>query len=246
MWELERTLGTIAEAGFDAVELMVTRDPRTQSAEVCRKLARREGLRVVAVHAPMLVVTRRVWGPNFLRIIERSTTLARDLGADVVVVHPPYLWEWRYQAWLIGSLDQYSAEQGVAVAIENMFRIWVRGQPIRGHRWVSPADLDRFNQLTLDTSHCGVDGYDILEAQERLAGRIAHVHLSDSHGDHRDNHALPGTGTLPLEPFVEGLSAIGFRGAVSLELDMREIASDRRSCLEALRRSADFCRERLP
>ena len=45
MWDLERTFGTIAEAGFEDVELMVTRDPRTQSAEVPRELARREALR---------------------------------------------------------------------------------------------------------------------------------------------------------------------------------------------------------
>ncbi|MEA2564846.1 MAG: hypothetical protein QOD49_23, partial [Actinomycetota bacterium] len=27
MWDLERTFGTIAEAGFTSVELMITRDP---------------------------------------------------------------------------------------------------------------------------------------------------------------------------------------------------------------------------
>ncbi|MEO7803542.1 MAG: hypothetical protein ABIS18_03675, partial [Actinomycetota bacterium] len=64
MWPLERTLGTLAEAGFDAAELMVTRDPRTQSAEVPSAVAAKEGISITALHAPMLVLTRRVWGPN--------------------------------------------------------------------------------------------------------------------------------------------------------------------------------------
>lgn len=245
MWELERCFGTIAEAGFDAVELMVTRDPRTQSAEVCKRLAKQAGVRIVAIHAPMLVVTRRVWGPNFLQIIERSVDLAKQVESDVVIIHPPYLWELRYQGWLLGKLDEYTAEHGVALAVENMFRLWVAGRPVRGHRWVSPADLDGFSQVTLDTSHCGVDEYDILEAAELLQGRIVHVHLSDSKGDHRDNHALPGAGRLPLDRFVRKLPDIGYRGAVSLELDMRDQANDQKSASALLAGAREFVLDNL-
>lgn len=245
MWELERAFGVIAEAGFERAELMITRDPRTQSGEVAGRLARKAGLGIAAVHAPMLVVTRRVWGPNFLPIIERSTALAQKVGADVVVVHPPYLWELRYQTWLLGRLNSFSSQKGVAVAIENMFRLWVRGRPVRGHRWVSPSDLDHFTQLTLDTSHCGVDDYDILEALDRLSGRIAHIHLSDSLGDRRDAHALPGTGVLPLAEFVKRLPDAGFRGALSLELDLRRLAEDPKKAVKALAVARGFCEDHL-
>lgn len=245
MWELARTFGVIAEAGFDAVELMVTRDPRTQSADVPRKLAKEHGLEVVAVHAPMLLLTRRVWGPNFMNIIDRSSSLAVDLGADVVVVHPPYLWELRYQQWLLRELNRYSAQKQVAIAVENMFRLWVRGRPVRGHRWVSPSDLDVFTQLTLDTSHCGVDGYDILEALERVGPQLSHVHLSDSRLDGRDNHLLPGDGSLPLSTFLEKLPGSGFKGAVALELDMRPFAEDDGRAVEALVRAREFCENHL-
>jgi sugar phosphate isomerase/epimerase len=246
MWELERTFGVIKEAGFDGIELMVTRDPRTQTPQVPARLAAREGLAIDAVHAPMLVITRRVWGPDFLNIIEKSTALAGAVGADVVIVHPPYLWELRYQAWLMGRLDGFTAAHGVAVAVENMFRLWVGGRPIRGHRWISPKDLQRFTQITLDTSHCGVDGFDILQALDLLAGKIAHVHLSDSQGEHRDNHSIPGTGVLPLEQFVTRLPEVGYRGAVSLELDMRAFAEDQKGAVAALREAREFCLQRLP
>jgi sugar phosphate isomerase/epimerase len=245
MWDLERTFGTIAEAGFEAVELMVTRDPRTQSAQVPGELARREGLAIAAVHAPMLVVTRRVWGPNFLNIIDRSVGLARNLRSKIVVIHPPFLWELKYQAWLLGELDQYAAAREVEIAVENMFHLWVRGRAIRGHRWLSPADLEGFPRVTLDTSHCGVDGTDILGALDQVGPRIAHVHLSDSRGDHRDNHALPGTGILPLEQFVSRLPEIGYNATLSLELDLRELIPEPDRLADALVRAREFCLERL-
>lgn len=245
MWPLDRTLGTLAEAGFTAAELMVTRDPRTQSPDVVQKLAKEAGIKVVAVHAPMLVLTRRVWGPNFLEIIERSASMAAAIGADVVIVHPPYVWELKYQSWLLGKLDRFSAEKGVSIAVENMFRLWLRGTPIRGHRWVSPSDLESFTQITLDTSHCGVDGYDILRALEKVGPHLSHVHLSDSLGDHKDNHALPGTGNLPLAPFLKELDSIGSSAAISLELDMRPFIDEPKVVIESLRKAKGFCEDNL-
>ena len=245
MWPLDRTLGTLAEAGFTGAELMVTRDPRTQSPEVVKKLATAEGIEITAVHAPMLVLTRRVWGPNFLEIIERSASMASDIGADVVIVHPPYVWELKYQSWLLGKLERFSAEKGVSISVENMFRLWVKGTPIRGHRWVSPSDLQSFTQVTLDTSHCGVDGYDILEALEKVGSHLSHVHLSDSLGDHKDNHALPGTGGLPLGPFLKELASINYSAAVSLELDMRPFVDEPSVLADSLRRAKAFCDDNL-
>ena len=245
MWELERTFGTIAKAGFKEIELMVTRDPRTQSPEIPRRLAAREGLTITAIHAPMLVITRRVWGPNFMPIIDRSVDLAKDIGANVVVIHPPFLWELRYQSWLISEIDRYSANQGVSVAIENMFRLWLGENAVRGHRWVSPSDLERFTQITLDTSHCGVDNYDIIEALDRVGNHLSHVHLSDSYLDHRDNHAVPGTGELPLRQFIKELKDRSFRGSISLELDMREVIEQPESADGTLRKAREFCLEVL-
>ena len=246
MWELDRTFGALVQAGFDSAELMVTRDPRTQSIEAISSAATKEGVAITAVHAPMLVLTRRIWGPNFLPIIERSADLAKGLGADVVVVHPPYLWELRYQAWLLSKIDRFSVEKEVSIAVENMFRLWVRGRPVRGHRWVSPSDLEGFTQITLDTSHCGVDGFDILDALERIGPQISHIHLSDSFGDHRDSHALPGEGKLPLTEFLKLLPDSGSKGAISLELDMRQFADSTPAAIEALRRAKGFCEEHLP
>lgn len=245
MWDLERAMGALAKAGFTASELMVTRDPRTQSADLASAIAKQEGIELVALHAPMLVLTRRIWGPSFLPIINRSTEMAKKLGAEVVVIHPPYFWEVKYQGWLLSQMARFSAENQVAIAVENMFRLWVRGRPIRGHRWMSPADLKGFSQLTLDTSHCGVDDFDILEALDLVGPQIAHVHLSDSRGDHRDNHLLPGTGGLPLKEFVSRLPQVGFQGHVALELDLRSLVDSPGKLDDSLRKAREFCEDAL-
>ncbi|HEX9314050.1 MAG TPA: sugar phosphate isomerase/epimerase [Actinomycetota bacterium] len=245
MWDLERTFGTIAEAGFESVELMVTRDPLTQSARAPRDLAKKYGLTICAVHAPMLVVTRRVWGPNFLNIINKSVDLAHQLDAGLVVIHPPFLFELKYQAWLLGEMEQYSRNRGLAIAVENMFHLWVKGKAVRGHRWLSPADLDGFHNITLDTSHCGVDGTDILAALDQVGPHLSHIHLSDSRGDHRDSHALPGSGILPLGKFVTRLPEVGYNGTVSLELDMREWILEPGRLVDLLTKARDFTLECL-
>src|SRR5439155_26665093 len=66
----------IAEAGFEAVEVMVTQDPSTQEAHLMLPLAEEFGLRVEAIHAPFLLVTRRVWGPDPTGKIYRAVHLA--------------------------------------------------------------------------------------------------------------------------------------------------------------------------
>ncbi|HWD08375.1 MAG TPA: sugar phosphate isomerase/epimerase [Actinomycetota bacterium] len=245
MWDLDRTFGTIAAAGFESVELMVTRDPLTQSADAPRELARREGLNFIAVHAPMLMITRRVWGPNFQRIVDRSVALARELHTDLVVVHPPLMWDVRYQAWLLGELDDYQKNQGITIAVENMFHVWIADRPVRGYRWLSPEEVAGFPAVTLDTSHCGVDGNDILTALDTVAPHLAHIHLSDSKADHRDNHALPGTGMLPLERFLKSLPGAGYEGTVALELDLRPLTPEPNRLLDALIRAREFCLERM-
>src|SRR6266571_1159035 len=51
-----------ARLGYDGVEVMVTADPVSQDADVLRRLADYHEVPVMAVHAPCLLITQRVWG----------------------------------------------------------------------------------------------------------------------------------------------------------------------------------------
>src|SRR5947208_14618854 len=70
----------ISAAGFDAVEVMVTQDPSTQEPHLLRALADEHGLAVEAVHAPFLLVTRRVCGTDPTQKLYRTVHLPEEPG----------------------------------------------------------------------------------------------------------------------------------------------------------------------
>src|SRR5687768_17289093 len=95
---LEHAMDALAEAGFTDIELMVTRDPRTQEPDLPLKLAEERGLKIASIHAPFLVITKSVWGLDPVEKIRRGAEFCRAVGADSMIVHPPYLWERDYAA----------------------------------------------------------------------------------------------------------------------------------------------------
>ena len=48
--------------GYDGVEIMVWTDPVSQDPEALRRLSDHYGVPILAVHAPCLLITQRVWG----------------------------------------------------------------------------------------------------------------------------------------------------------------------------------------
>jgi len=238
----------IAAGGFEAVEVMVTRDPATQEAHLMLPLASEFGLTVEAVHAPFLLVTRRIWGTDPTGKIYRAVHLAEEVGAGLVVIHPPYRWQVRFRRWLESDLAGFSARTGVTVAVENMFPIRIRGESggLTFHASQELEDLERFPFLVLDTSHAAVATLDIRDFYRQYADQIQHVHLSQNAGKGWDSH-LPAyqDGVLPLADFLGDLADGGFGGNVSVELDLRPWFNDEDALHEVIRRNKEFCEAHL-
>ena len=77
---------------------------------------------VCAMHAPCLLITQRVWGTDPWVKLQRSAEMAADLGADVVVVHPPFRWQRDYAAGFVdGHRRARDGAPGIAFAVENMY-----------------------------------------------------------------------------------------------------------------------------
>ncbi|HEU5109187.1 MAG TPA: TIM barrel protein, partial [Micromonosporaceae bacterium] len=85
-----------ASLGYDGVEVMVWTDAVSQDAGALSGLAAHYGVPVLAVHAPCLLVTQRVWSSDPWQRLARAATLAEALGAPTVVVHPPFTWQRDY------------------------------------------------------------------------------------------------------------------------------------------------------
>jgi len=244
---LGQAFGHIAEAGFTGVEVMVTRDPATQKAHVLRELSREHGLAIRAIHAPFLLVTRKVWGSDPIGKIDRSIELARETGAPLVVVHPPYRWQAEYRRWVDERLPDLARQTGTLVGMENMFPVRLRrGRGVRLHARQSIHDLDPYPHVVLDTSHAAVAGLDAFEAVRRLGDRLVHVHLSNNAGRGWDSHLPLDQGVLPILEFLDLLATEGFSGSVSLELDLRRYMEDDDALRRVLASNLAICRERLP
>jgi sugar phosphate isomerase/epimerase len=242
---LDWAFGVIAEAGYDGAELMVTQDAATQDAQRVTAVSVQEGLPVPAVHGPFLLLTRRVFGTDLVTKARRSLELAADLGADVMIVHPPFRWQRQFHNWLLEEGDEEAAALGTRVGVENLYPVQVAGRPVRFHRYTKPEHLSPFRHVVLDTSHFGVAEEDINAAYDLLRDRAVHLHVSDNRGGGRDSHAPLGHGVLPLAGFLHRVGRDAREGlrepSITLELDCRRYLDDRAALVGYLRQEREKC-----
>ncbi|OLT48782.1 hypothetical protein BJF85_11765 [Saccharomonospora sp. CUA-673] len=227
VWPLRARSGfELAESlGFDGVEVMVWADPESQDPAALRRLSRDTGVPVLAVHAPCLLITQRVWSPDPVVRLRRAVEAAQDLEAPTVVVHPPFRWQRRYAAAFPDLVAELEETGGVRIAVENMFPVRTpRGRTVSAFRpSVDPTDVGH-DHYTLDLSHTATAGMDALELAERMGEQLSHVHMGDGTGLAKDEHLLPGRGTQPCAELLEKLSGSGFGlrgGQVVLEVNTR-------------------------
>jgi sugar phosphate isomerase/epimerase len=210
---------TAARLGYDGIEVMVTADPVTQDAEVLRRLSEYHNIPVVAVHAPNLLITQRVWGRDPWAKLERSRDLALALGAHVVVVHPPFRWQREYAREFERGIARMTPQGDVAFAVENLYPL-LRGDTevgVYAPHW-NALEVDT-PHTTLDVSHAAVSDSDVLAMAKQLGARLTHVHMSDgTKPGLPDEHLVPGRGSQPCGELLSWLHASGYQGIVVLEV----------------------------
>jgi sugar phosphate isomerase/epimerase len=236
---------TAARLGYDGVEVMVTADPVSQDADVLRRLSDYHGIPVLAVHAPCLLITQRVWGRDPWGKLERAREVAERLGARVIVVHPPFRWQRDYARDFEDGLARISAETDVVFAVENLYPLRAGGAEVAAWapHW-NPVEIDH-PHATLDLSHTAVSDSDALEMADQLGDRLAHVHMADgTKPGLPDEHLVPGRGSQPCAELLERLGAGGYAGVVVLEVKtFRAVTSEERQA--DLAESLAFTRRHL-
>ncbi|WP_171018605.1 sugar phosphate isomerase/epimerase [Rhodococcus sp. Q] len=253
-----------ADLGYDGVELMVWAESVSQDVAAVTGLVRKYAVPVLAVHAPCLLISQRVWGADPVAKLERSVRTAEKLGAQTVVVHPPFRWQRRYAdgfADQVAELEERSDE--VTVAVENMFpmradRFWgaksksaerleKRGGPGPGVSAFAPSydptDVGHAH-YTLDVSHTATAGMDALALADRMGSGLNHLHLADGRGASADEHLIPGHGSQPCAQLCRSLAESEFSGHAVLEINTQNARTraERRSMLA---QSLAFAREHL-
>jgi sugar phosphate isomerase/epimerase len=234
-----------ARLGYDGLEVMVSADAVSQDIGALRRLADYHGMPVLALHAPCLLVTQRVWGYEPWGKLVRAKDAAQELGAKVVVVHPPFRWQRDYARDFSTGLARMSEESDIVFAVENMYPLRAGGAELAAYapHW-NPLLMDS-PHVTLDLSHTATSGSDAYAMVEELGGRLAHVHMADGSGvPNRDEHLVPGRGAQPCAPVLEKLGADGYTGIVVLEVNTRR-ATTREARLADLSEALDFTRRHL-
>ena len=167
---------------------MVWAETVSQDVDAIAELSDRYDMPVLSVHAPCLLISQRVWGANPIPKLERSVRAAEQLGAQTVVVHPPFRWQRRYAEGFTEQVAELEASSEVLVAVENMFpfradRIFGAGQtsiermrkrggrPGPGVSAFAPSydPLDgNHAHYTLDLSHTATAGTDAVDMAQRM------------------------------------------------------------------------------
>jgi sugar phosphate isomerase/epimerase len=214
-----------ARLGYDAVEVMVGIDPISQETDAVRHLSEYHNIPVCAVHAPCLLITQRVWGTDAWGKLEKSAEMAHDVGADVVVVHPPFRWQRDYARGFVEGIADLEDRTGIAFAVENMYpwRASRREMQVYVPGW-DPSEQDYAN-ATIDLSHSAISMSDPVEMAKRLGERLRHIHMTDGTGSAKDEHLVPGRGTQPCAELLEHLATEAFAGHIVIEINTRKAGS---------------------
>jgi sugar phosphate isomerase/epimerase len=237
-FELARRLG------YDGVEVMIGIDPVASDVDAVEKLRDYHGMPVLAIHSPTLLITQRVWGTDPWAKLERSAEAAKQLGADVVVVHPPFRWQREYARGFVDGVRRLTESTGITFAVENMYPWRTPGGEVKAYMpgW-DPTVLD-YDHLTLDLSHASTSSQRSLDLAQEWGDRLKHVHLTDGSGSVKDEHMVPGRGDQEASRVLEYLAERDFAGHVVLEINSRK--SETRASREAdLAESLAFARLHL-
>ena len=228
---------------------MVYTDPVSQDVDVIKRLIDYHQLPVLAVHAPSLLLTQRVWGREPWEKLRRSQHLAEQVGAKVVVVHPPFRWQRDYALGFEAGLAAMEADTDVIFAVENMFPLRAGGREIVPYAptW-DPTGME-CTSVTLDLSHTAASGSDALAMASELGPRLARRGIWRTAPACRTARSLTSTwcragAASRARRSCAACVASGYPGMVVLEVNTRRaLTQDER--MADLAESLAFAREHL-
>lgn len=225
---IEKGIGRASEMGFDCVELHI-RNPKDLDARRILELSDRHKVRVAAIG------TGLEFGMNGLNLSAEDPGLRSRMAArlrehiDFAACFGAVVFLGLVRGKCArfqergGCLDRLAAELVPIAAYAAERKVVLAFEPIAFYyttllnttqetlEFLARPGLESI-QLLLDTHHMHIEDKDLDESWRQCAGRIAHVHISDS------NRQYPGSGNVDYARVAKSLDAIGYEGAVSLEI----------------------------
>jgi len=160
--------------------------------------------------------------------VRRFLDLCREFRArNLLLVLGEYIWEqqvippgeqWRIAVENTHAVGLHARELGLEIALElEPFKLSLLNSVGEMVRFLDDVGMPETVRANCDISHLHLVKTPFEEVA-RLAGRIAHVHLSDCDGKvHGD--LPPGRGVTPIAEYLAAIQRTGYDGVVSLELE---------------------------
>ena len=249
----EKAIDRLAELGFEALDMALdywTQDKASpflgggylRWAASLKRRAEEAGVPYTHSHAP----GEAAGNPN----IERSIRAAGALGAGYVVLHPV----WRdgdgaviedeeafigRNAEAVAPWLNMARDCGVVILSENL--LWGASKDPRViARLVERVSSAHFGWC-YDTGHANCFGYSPAVLRECAIAPLS-LHIQDNHGDLRDEHLIPGDGTVDWKAFVSALKDVGYSGDCVLEAHHQSLEAPDERRYEILKRLLERAR----
>ena len=170
--------------------------------------------------------------------------MAAAVGAEVVVVHPPFRWQKEYAANFVDGIAALEESTGIAFAVENMYP-W-RASSRRGVEMYLPGwdpSEEPYANTTIDLSHAAIAG--LRPDRDGRPARVSGCGTCTSPtapARPRTSTWCPAAARSAPTSSCSTSPSIGFAGEIVVEINTRKCNT--RTEREAdLRESLEFARE---
>lgn len=226
--DLETSLATLGDMGFDGVEFM-TINPMALDWGYIEKLACKNNLDIV------LVCTGEIYGQQGLTFtdpkqeirtkaihrVKEMIDFAAYFGAHInigrvrgqYVEHLPRGLSYQYALEAFRQIAAYGEKKNVKIAIEPVTYLQTNfintvDEAIQVCKEVSSDYL----KIMLDLFHSNIEEKDLYEAIRRGKDHTIHVHIADN------NRRYPGRGGFDFQKIIQTLKDIEYDGAICTEI----------------------------
>lgn len=226
---LNRIFRFAKDAGYDGIEIAITKDFDTQNADYIAELVKEYKLPVVAVSA-----ARRTSKKKILEAIK----MAKKLNCQVVIIQPPDLLKFSLASWIKNEIPQTRKKEKIHICLENSDAKTFFGF-LPQYAMNSITDLKKFKAVSINTANIMAKKLDLLKIYKQLKSEIFHIHLADATSSKL--HLMPGKGVVPLESLLTKLKEDKYKYAVSLRIKPAELkAGDDKKVMEKLAEAKEF------
>jgi sugar phosphate isomerase/epimerase len=221
----EHVFSSLKASGVQGIELLLPSFNRItyKDIEDVQFVLQKHKMPVFSVHQVL-----RFFSRTRLAEVTQLFHMADMLGAKVIVLHLNCAGKQIFSREYIDTLHSLERKFGIQIGFENREKHMTSF--LDKHTWHGdhyPSLLQKTNfHMTLDTTHLGQAGGNIVKFFKKHKNRIVNIHIGDykSHPLNsslrplRYKHLPLGKGELPIQEFLQTLRAEHYEGLITMEI----------------------------